>query len=78
MKSILLVNRARCKRCGDVIESTSVHDFVTCSCGAIFVDGGNEYARRGGFPEDFEDLSEWTFVGDDAEEPEMPEENNDK
>lgn len=68
MKDILTANKARCRRCGDVIESTSVHDFVQCSCGAIFVDGGLEYARRGGFPEDFEDLSEWKHVEDGAEE----------
>lgn len=25
-------NRAKCKNCGDVIESTHNHDFVTCTC----------------------------------------------
>ena len=51
------MNQARCKRCGDLIESKYRHDFVSCKCGAIFVDGGNDYCRRGGNPEDFEDLS---------------------
>ena len=64
MKHVLVSNKARCKRCGDVIESKDVHDFVMCSCRAIFVDGGHDYARRGGFPEDFEDLSEWKEVDD--------------
>ena len=32
--------------CGDTIESHSVHDFKTCSCGAVSVDGGHEYLRR--------------------------------
>ncbi|WP_425278866.1 DUF7695 domain-containing protein [Caldifermentibacillus hisashii] len=36
----------RCKKCDDVIESKSVHDFQTCSCGAVEVDGGLEYAKR--------------------------------
>jgi len=40
-------NRARCKKCGDVIESKYRHDFVSCKCGAIFVDGGNAYFRGG-------------------------------
>jgi DNA-directed RNA polymerase subunit RPC12/RpoP len=40
-------NKAKCLKCGDVIESKSVHDFVRCSCGEIFVDGGKEYYRAG-------------------------------
>ena len=31
---------------GKVIQSKSVHDFKTCSCGACSVDGGLEYLRR--------------------------------
>jgi hypothetical protein len=50
-------NRARCRRCDDVIESRSRHDFVTCRCGAIFVDGGTDYLRAGfDHPDDFERL----------------------
>lgn len=48
-------NIARCKRCGDIIESKSVHDFQMCSCGSIFVDGGDDYIRRGGDPEAFDE-----------------------
>lgn len=51
-------NAARCRKCGDVIESKYRRDWVSCSCNAIFVDGGLAYLRRGGWPEDFEDLSE--------------------
>ena len=43
----ILVNKARCKLCNDIIESTHRHDFVRCKCGEIFVDGGLEYLRRG-------------------------------
>ena len=25
-------NRAKCKNCGDIIESTHQHDFVSCTC----------------------------------------------
>ena len=52
-------NKARCKKCSSVIESRYRHDFVWCKCGSIFVDGGKAYLRRGGNPEDFEDLSEF-------------------
>jgi hypothetical protein len=58
-------NAARCRKCDTVIESRSVHDFVSCRCGAIFVDGGLEYGRSGGSPEDFESLSEY-LGGDDV------------
>ena len=58
-KMKIVRNAARCRKCGDVIESKSVHDFVMCSCQAIFVDGGHDYCRCGGNPEDFESLSEW-------------------
>lgn len=34
-------NRAKCKKCESIIESFYPDDYVTCRCGAIFVDGGN-------------------------------------
>lgn len=40
-------NRCQYSKCGDVIESLSVHHFVKCKCGAVFTDGGREYIRRG-------------------------------
>ena len=40
-------NRAQCMKCKDSIESKSRHDFVMCSCGEIFVDGGQDYFRWG-------------------------------
>ena len=43
---IIIRNRIHCKRCGDVIESKSRHDFVTCRCGACSVDGGHDYLHR--------------------------------
>lgn len=50
------LNRALCKICGSVIESMYRHDFVYCSCTAIAVDGGNDYARRVGNPVAFEEM----------------------
>lgn len=42
----IIRNAIKCKYCGDVIESTYCHDFVTCSCGRCCVDGGHDYLRR--------------------------------
>ena len=47
MNRKIKTNKAQCKLCGDIIESKSVHNFVECSCGEIFVDGGKQYLRRG-------------------------------
>lgn len=62
MKRILR-NKFKCNKCGDIIESKSVHDLVSCSCGAIFTDGGHEYIRlglaRGLEADDYEDLCEF-------------------
>lgn len=55
----LVRNAIKCLKCGDVIESKYRHDFVQCSCGACFVDGGLDYIRIGGNYDDWEDLSEW-------------------
>ena len=38
-------NRAKCKLCKDVLESFHRHDYVTCSCGQISIDGGNDYYK---------------------------------
>lgn len=46
MTKKIIVNAAKCKVCGDLITSKHVHDFNSCSCGNVCVDGGNEYLRR--------------------------------
>ena len=55
--NVIVRNSARCRKCGDEIESFHRHDMRWCSCGAIAVDGGRAYMRRAGEPEDFEDTS---------------------
>ena len=47
-----------CLKCGDIITSKSVHDFKSCKCQSCAVDGGTNYLRRCGNPEDWKDLSE--------------------
>ena len=51
-------NSAKCLVCGDVIESKHRHDFVTCSCGNLSVDGGKDYLRRCHKDDRWEDKSE--------------------
>jgi len=43
----IIRNSAICKLCGDEIESKYRHDYVSCKCGGISVDGGKDYLRRG-------------------------------
>lgn len=58
----ILVNKIKCNKCGDIIESTYRHDFKFCKCGAVAVDGGKDYLRRGGNREDWEELSEYESI----------------
>lgn len=64
----IIKNAIKCKKCGDVIESTSVHDFKFCSCGSVAIDGGHDYLRRSfkNSQDDFEELSEYIDVEDNT------------
>lgn len=53
--SYIVLNQIRCRKCDDVIFSRDVHNFVTCYCGAVSVDGGQDYLRRVG--DQYEDQS---------------------
>jgi len=53
----IVSNQAQCLSCGDSIFSMHRHDFVTCACGAISVDGGQAYLRRIGDLNNFKELS---------------------
>ena len=55
---MIIRNAIRCKKCGDVIESTHEHDYQRCSCGTVGVDGGHVYLRRVGYEDDIEELSD--------------------
>ncbi len=71
MKRIIICNKAKCKKCGDIIESKHVHDYVKCKCGAISVDGGHYYLKRsfpGGadYRDYIEELSIEDYVEDDV------------
>jgi NADPH-dependent curcumin reductase CurA len=45
---MIIQNAVTCLGCGDFIVSKHRHDFVTCTCGSISVDGGQAYLRRVG------------------------------
>ena len=52
----IIVNKIKCKKCGDIIESTYRHDFKFCKCGAVAVDGGKDYLRRIRYEEDYDSI----------------------
>lgn len=71
----IIHNRARCKNCGDIIESMDTHDWVCCTCfhksngeTGIFIDGGSNYLRRGGHPEYIEEMNETRLFTDEEVE----------
>ena len=45
---MILQNQIKCLYCEDVIYSASRHNFETCKCGKVSVDGGMDYLRRVG------------------------------
>ena len=49
-----MANILRCKKCGDIITSRHTHDMNWCKCGAIAIDGGDDYCKITGNPEDVE------------------------
>ncbi len=61
-KRKLIKNACKCVKCGDVIESKHSHDFVWCKCGSIAVDGGLDYVKRTGYPENIIEMSVWGEV----------------
>lgn len=60
---MILRNSIKCNHCNDEIESKHRHDFVTCKCGKISVDGGKDYGRTM-----FTELSDFTdtSINDDG------------
>lgn len=53
----IFVNAIRCKKCNSIIKSRTIHDFVSCGCQAVAVDGGVDYLRRIGDIDEYEELS---------------------
>ena len=55
----LVCNRARCNHCHTIVESRHRWEFKWCPCGKIAVDGGLEYTKRTGNPDDYTEMSEY-------------------
>lgn len=45
-ETIILSNQVYCKLCKDSPFSKNRHDFVSCKCGHVAVDGGTAYLKR--------------------------------
>ena len=60
---MIVENTVVCLSCGDKIVSKHRHDFVTCTCGSVSVDGGQEYLRRIGDFGNAMDIS-WSLPDD--------------
>lgn len=54
---MIITNSVKCNLCNEVIFSAHVHDYVTCSCGNISVDGGQDYLKRVGGLTNYTELS---------------------
>lgn len=39
--------KIKCLLCGDIIESKSLHDLVTCKWESCYIDGGSYYSHIG-------------------------------
>lgn len=55
--SMIIQNQVQCHRCGDKPYSATVHDFKSCKCGSVSVDGGQQYLRRVGELNAFSEMS---------------------
>lgn len=61
---MIIRNAIKCKLCEDIIESKHRHDFVSCKCGSVSVDGGTDYLKRcGEYFEDMTELKVWYALG---------------
>ncbi len=53
----ILFNSIKCKHCKQIINSRHVHDYKSCKCGKVAVDGGLDYLKRSGEHSDFIEAS---------------------
>jgi hypothetical protein len=68
MEKQIILNRVKCRECGEVITSYHRHDYKTCGCeNETMVDGGTEYQRCGGKDLDLVDTSLTIYLSDDHE-----------
>lgn len=56
---VCINNKIKCLKCNDIIQSKFTHDYNTCRCKSVAVDGGMNYLKRCG--------SDWIDVSDKRE-----------
>ena len=66
-REVIVKNQAQCLACNDIVESKSGHDFRTCSCGNLSVDGGKNYLRRA-----FKENDTWIELSETFQEERQP------
>ena len=58
----IIQNEVKCLKCEEIIWSAHRHDYKSCKCGSIAVDGGRDYLRRVG---DFSNVEERSMSMDE-------------
>lgn len=58
----IISNKIQCKHCGEIIESKTIHSFVTCKCGVCSVDGGYYHLSSSSIKSPEEDFIELSVV----------------
>lgn len=73
--SIVKLNKARCKKCGELLVSHSEKKEEMCGCGHLKIGGGHSWIKRNGVNGiDYEELAVLNFdnvpdtYGDDGKE----------
>ena len=46
MDNVIVSNTIKCTLCNDIIYSAHRHDFKSCKCGSVYVDGKIDYLKR--------------------------------
>lgn len=61
--SIVKLNKARCKKCGEILVSKSEKTEESCGCGHLKIGGGHSWIKRNGqVGVDFEELAVLNFL----------------
>ena len=60
----IIKNSVKCNLCGEIIVSEDIQVLKFCKCGAVSVDGGNDYLKRTykNSPDDYTELSEYEEI----------------
>ena len=67
MTKKLIKNEWKCLYCNDIIESKHRHEYVTCKCGEMSIDGGTSYIRLVGDLNMMQDMCERIEVWEDGD-----------